>query len=151
MRGALVLALLGAAGCGTEDGPLALPDLDVEMLRGRVQPMFDRVCAQTSCHGEPKRPFRLYSRFGLRGPAPRRSHVLSETELDANLQMARGFLGSVGTSPESMLLRKPLREAAGGVAHGGGDQFYDRVDPDYLLLACWLEGGGLDDGWECAP
>lgn len=41
--------------------------------------------------------------------------------------------------PESLLLLKPLSEAAGGVPHGGGAKFTDRVDPTYQDFLVWIE------------
>ena len=58
------------------------------------------------------------------------------------------FLDEVTEVTESVLLSRPLRMEGGGTAHGGGDQFYDRADPSYVLLACWLTGRRYE-GLEC--
>jgi hypothetical protein len=39
----------------------------------------------------------------------------------------------------SLLLRKPLAEAAGGVAHEGGDKFFDTADGAYADFRTWVE------------
>jgi hypothetical protein len=39
----------------------------------------------------------------------------------------------------SLLLRKPLAQAAGGVAHGGGEKMHDTVDPAYRDFLAWIE------------
>ena len=75
--------------------------------------------------------------------------TLGIDELVANADMVRGFLAHEADVDafDSVLVRKPLRQAAGGVGHQGGDQFYDLADPDLLLMVCWMEGGGP----ECGP
>ncbi len=150
--GVLAAGLL-IGSCGSDlGGPEELPELDLGLLRAEVQPLFDRTCAQASCHGRVQRPFRLFSREGLRLPGHEGDKALAEEELLANLNMSRGFLLGFEDRPErSLLLRKPLPISAGGLKHLGKDPFFDRTDPSYLLLACWLSGGGLPGGPECLP
>ncbi len=144
-----VLAMLVVA-CGDDlDQPRELPALDVARMEAVIQPIWDRSCAQTSCHGDPNRPYRLYGRLGLRLPGHLGESTLSESESLANLRMSQGFLSATRVPERSLLLRKPLRDTAGGVGHAGGDQFYDRIDPDYLEMLCWLVGGGYPEAPEC--
>ncbi len=121
--------------------------LSASMLQQRVQPMFDRYCAQTACHGDPERGFFIYSPYATRLDS-RFSVGLTEAELQANLDTARAFTESTLEVTDSLLLSRPLRRAEGGTSHGGGEQFYDRGDPAYVLLTCWLLGGAFD-GQEC--
>jgi hypothetical protein len=39
---------------------------------------------------------------------------------------------------ESLILLKPLAEAKGGVAHGGGTKFSRRTDRLYVALLRWI-------------
>jgi hypothetical protein len=73
---------------------------------------------------------------------------LTAEELQANLASARTFIEGLDDVTESELLSRPLRRAAGGTSHGGGEQFYDRADAGYVLLSCWLLGGTYA-GLEC--
>jgi hypothetical protein len=58
--------------CGTTsgkppEGPIALPNLDLDFYKCKVEPIFDRGCALLGCHGtEIGRPFKLYARAKLR-------------------------------------------------------------------------------------
>ncbi len=40
---------------------------------------------------------------------------------------------------QSLLLRKPLAESAGGVLHGGGDKFHDADDPAYVSFLSFIQ------------
>ena len=121
--------------------------LSVAALRTHVQPMFDQNCAQTACHGDPARPFFLYSKYATR-IGSRFTSSLTDEELQANLESAKKLVDGAADVTDSQLLTRPLRTEAGGTSHGGGDQFYDRADPSYVLLTCWLLGGTYD-GSEC--
>lgn len=140
----------GAAGCLGEAPPEALPPLDAALLRARIQPILERDCARSSCHGDPGRPLRLYGRSSLRLPGRVPGTPIDDAELAANLAMMRGFLVGVADPGDSLVLRKPLAEAAGGAPHAGAEDPYPSRDhPAYRLLACWLAGGGpatCDDG-----
>ena len=41
----------------------------------------------------------------------------------------------------SLILTKPLNEAAGGAPHGGGNVFYDTEDPYYVGILGWIQQG----------
>ena len=156
MRLHFAIGLCAVVGCGadpvervdepTRAGPPGM--LELELLQSDVQPMFDRLCAQTACHGDPARRLFLFSSFGTRLGSE--LTPLSDDELRANLEACRGFLDGVADVTRSELLSRPLRPEAGGSPHGGGDQFYDRGDPSYVLLACWLTGGRYE-ALDCQP
>ena len=144
----LALGLGLVAACGADvspaPAPIPVPELNVETYRVHIQPMFDRLCAQASCHGDAERSFRLYSRFNLRMEGHELENVLVDDEYEANIAGARGFIEGIPSIHDSELLKKPLRAEAGGLSHAGGIQFYDRADPSYVLLACWLLGGSAE-------
>ena len=58
--------------CGTDaskppEGPLALPNLDMDYYKCQVEPIVDRLCAHMGCHGtEQGRLYRVYARCRLR-------------------------------------------------------------------------------------
>jgi hypothetical protein len=126
----VVLAAAVAAGCEAERTPpfdpglpgLQMPPLDQKVFMSEVLPLFDRRgCASIHCHGSGTHPFPLtggaYADLDFYRTA-------DQVEFD--------------DPPSSLLLLKPLAEAAGGVPHNAGDIFLDRTDPDYLILARWI-------------
>jgi hypothetical protein len=145
-RGAWLLAAALGVGCGPLDArPVVTPpELDPATFARDVQPMYGRLCAQSACHGDPARSFSLYHPGSLRIDDDWRRPTLSDAELAANLEASRLELVGLEDLLESRLLTKPLRVAAGGTTHGGGEQFFDRGDPDFVILACWLLGGAED-------
>ncbi len=107
----------------------------------------EKHCGSLDCHGQPGRPLRVYSQFGMRldpndvpGGRPR-----TDDELNANYLAVIGLEPEImsqvasdhGADPERlMLIRKPL----GTERHKGGQIFSDQSDPGYLCLTSWLRG-----------
>lgn len=150
--GILSCALLLACEPAEESStPAPVPSSSRTTYQAHVQPLMDQLCAQTACHGVASRPLHLYSRFSLRMPEHAREPGLVAAELDANIETLTSFLEGLPDLLDTELLTKPLRPEAGGVGHGGGAQFYDRADPAYVLLACWILGGGEEGGTACRP
>lgn len=145
-----ILASLALALCACQVDPRVHAELDRDYFRCRVQPILDGSCAMLECHGDEERPLRVFSRNRLRlDLAATKSSTglglpLSEPELDANYESAASF--AVSPPEDSLLVRKPLDESAGGYLHDGrelydeGDVFADAEDPDYLVLLAWLDG-----------
>jgi hypothetical protein len=52
--------------------------------------------------------------------------------------LASGYV-NVDDPPQSLLLLKPLAEAAGGVQHGGHDKFANQEDVAYRGFLAWIE------------
>lgn len=153
-RALLVLAI--AAGCAQDglDAAATPPALDAPFFRCEVEPVLAARCAFLACHGSARRPFRLFARNRLRLDAPidQRALPLSAAEEAANYDQARGFAGDA-TRP-SLLLLKPLAEAAGGWYHRGdlygqGDVFASTDDPGYDAIARWT--GGATAPADCTP
>lgn len=148
----MVLAILLSGGCqaGLEDG-LAPAPLDEPFFRCRVQPVLTQSCAAFACHGDARRFLRVFARNRLRlgGTEADRNAFLSEGERGHNYAAASALVVP-GRPDESLLLRKPLDERAGGYFHqgahifGGGDVFLDREDSDYQVIAQWIEGATED-------
>lgn len=144
----ILILTLYLVGCGITRGeppPEGPSPLDAAAFEAHVWPLFEAQCAQPSCHGSAERSFTLYGpralRLGGLGPlAP-----ISAEELSADHQAAYRLLEGLDDPLRSILLLKPLRPEAGGLVHEGGSQFYDRSDPGFLTLACWISGSG--DCW----
>jgi hypothetical protein len=116
----------------------------LDRFSASIEPALELRCAQGGCHGRADRPFTLYAPGAYRMD-PSRTNLaepLTDAEVATNaLRVAA--LASSGDPEGSIVLRKPLAIAAGGLHHGGGDVFLDRTDRDYLALREWLAS--------CAP
>ena len=152
-RGAARCALL-LAGCwlatACVDNPVWLPDLDPAFHRCQVEPVFDHSCATLACHGDGRRPFHVFTRNRLRlaGDATDLNQPLTEAEIAANFDNARGFLAD--RPQDSWLLKKPLEQSAGGYFHLGKHQFAgpdvwaSTDDAEYQVVLQWLRGATDD-------
>lgn len=142
-------ALAGCQAGLDEERPL--PALDEAFFRCRVQPVLTKNCSALACHGDGRRYLRLFGRNRLRfgGTEAQRNAFTRDTERAANFNAARAFVDPEHPE-ESLLLLKPLDQAAGGVYHGGatrygkGDVFRNGDDPDYKVLVSWVQGGKED-------
>lgn len=140
MRAAILggcLAVVGCAGPDVAAEPLELGPLD--MFADTVEPHLEERCASGGCHAREERPLRLYAPGQLRADPARTwlDEGLDGDELLANARSLAAF--ALDATPEDCLaLRKPLSVRAGGVHHGGGDQFVDASDPAYRAIERWL-------------
>lgn len=145
----LVLALaLALAGCaGDLEQPRTLAALDRPYFDCNVQPVLTTYCGQLACHGTSERYFHVYSRNRLRDDADetQRNAFLRDSERTHNFEAARALV-DIDAPDDSLLLRKPLEQAAGGAYHRGatlyraGNVFDDSNDPDYQVIAQWIDG-----------
>lgn len=146
----VVLSASALAGCpeglDSEVGAREV-ELDEAFYRCRVQPILIKSCAGFLCHGDTKRFFRLFGsnrlRYGL-PPDKRNSPILPE-ETAYNFASAAAFVDR--TDPDkSLLLTKPLDQAAGGNYHGGatefgqGDVFLSKDEADFVTISAWVAG-----------
>lgn len=147
----LLASLLAIAACrsGLED-QAALPALDEPYFRCRVQPVLTKSCGAFACHGDGARFFRLFGRDRLRfgGTEEQRNAFMRDEERAANFNSARAMVNA-DNPEESLLLKKPLEQAAGGYYHGAvklgtANVFPNKDDPDYKTLAAWV-GGAKED------
>ena len=150
-----------------DEGPTALPSLDLNFYKCRVQPVVDLTCAMIGCHGkEAGRPYKVYARGRLRSDEPVCGGIcnqdcsvmvsaqvvssanhhcsgrapLTTREWTTNFDNARATLIGV-TPPEATLLTMPLKGSAS--AHAGVKVFADTTDPRYQALLQWLQGATL--------
>jgi hypothetical protein len=145
---ALAAAAAFAAACQKDlDAPLEPAALDRPFFDCRVQPVLTKNCAALACHGAPGRYFKVFARNRLRltGPESERNVFMRAEERAHNFNAARAFVDLEEPS-RSLLLTKPLDQAAGGAFHVGatlfkaGDVFATTEDPDYQVLAQWIAG-----------
>jgi hypothetical protein len=136
----LAIALLAAAACGTDSGgSQALVDLDADAYARDVHPILEARCATLDCHGVGDRPLRLYAETGLRARDELRDQPIEPEELAADVRAIEAI--DPGAAPaDSLFIRKPLAESAGGVFHEGGDLWTSRDDPQLLCALAWLSG-----------
>jgi hypothetical protein len=145
---------LASTGCLQQDleAPATLAKVDEAFFRCRVQPVLATTCAFFVCHGDGRRPFRVYARNRLRLGKTEltRNEPLTTEERQANFAAARAFVDPEHPA-DSLLLSKPLdRDRAQGRFHrgaeifGGGDVFPSREDPDFRVLLRWAEGATAD-------
>lgn len=146
---ALTVALsLLALTCQSElDAGAKSAVLDEPFFRCRVHPVLIKTCAQLACHGNGTRYFRLFGRNRMRlgGTEAQRNSLILPAERCHNFEAASAFVDA-SEPDDSLLLRKPLEQSAGGYYHGGasqfgaGDVFSARTDPDFKVLAEWVAG-----------
>lgn len=134
--------------------PTSEPALDQPYFNCQVQPILTKSCAMFACHGADgtngtnSRFFRVYARNRLRTPdipEAQRSSALTTAERAANFAAARALV-DLNSVDDSVLLLKPLEQAAGGSFHRGaeifgmGNVFADQSDADFQTLRKWAQG-----------
>ena len=138
--GFVVMAALLAAAAAPLMTLRAAPALDYEFFKARVQPVFlqkrDGHTRCYVCHAESNNAFRL-ERLSAG------ASTWSEEQSRKNFEMA-SILVNPGDPATSRLLQQPLApEAGGNVFHSGGRQFASKDDPNWKILADWVNGEKL--------
>ena len=138
--------------------PVASPPLDQPYFRCHVQTVLTKSCTMFACHGADgtsgtkSRYFRVYARSRLRvagTPEAMRNSIFTAAEYHANF-IAASDLVDPAAADDSLLLRKPLEQGAGGYFHRGadlygqGNVFASRADADFVLLSTWAHGATED-------
>ena len=136
----VVMTALLAAAAASSIASRAAPALDYEFFKMRVQPIFlqkrDGHTRCYVCHAE------SYNAFRLERLSPGAS-TWSEEQSRKNFEMA-SILVNPGDPTTSRLLQQPLApEAGGNVFHSGGRQFASKDDPNWKILADWVNGEKL--------
>ncbi len=147
-----VAGALALGGCqpGLQD-ERQLPELDEAYFRCRVQPILTKSCAAFACHGDPYRYFTLFARNRLRsgGDESERNTFMRIEERAFNLTSSLAYVDPVAAE-DSLLLRKPLDQSAGGFYHGGavtygaGDVFLATDEAAYQTILDWIGGASED-------
>ena len=118
----------------------AAPALDYDFFKTRVQAVFlEKRPAHTRCyicHAEANNGFRL-ERLS---PG---ATVWNEEQSRKNFEMTAKLVNA-GDPDTSRLLMQPLApEGGGNVFHSGGRQFASKDDPNWKVLADWVNGKKL--------
>jgi len=124
---ALIAFALGSAAFGA--------GLDFEAYRARVEPVFLKKRTGHArcvvCHESNN------SAFHLEALAPGKT-AWSEAQSRRNFEIVSRLVVP-GKAAESRLLLHPLAPGAGGdYFHGGGRQFASREDPEWKVIAEWI-------------
>lgn len=138
-RRVLPLVLL-LAGCAPEQSYQPLPADDVDVYIATVHPIMEARCGTIDCHGDPRRPLRLYSETGLRMGADRDLPLTAE-EYAANALALVSIDPTPARLEQHLVLSKPVR---GGVDHQGGVLWDSVAEPQYVCVRGWLGGTASD-------
>jgi hypothetical protein len=164
-----------ANACGTtvnkpNEGPIPLPDLDLDFYKCKVEPIFDRGCAMMGCHGtaagDTTRQFQVFARGrrrntqqvpamcldqGMQDLAKGSGTIMcygwsahTDAEWQNNFNSARAQMVGVQNPDDCDLLAQPLTKA-----HTGVHLWQSKSDPDYMTISSWLMGAKL--GSTCNP
>lgn len=142
--------LLGVAskvelGCQSDAPVEQTPSADVQAFRNEAYPVLMRDCGFNACHGVQERFLIVFGPNRARiDPATHHDTPVQPLELEVTHERARSMLVTSGPVTTSLLLTKPLEKSAGGVGHGGVDDFdrnvYQSVDdPGYVALLKWAQ------------
>src|SRR5262249_7945391 len=136
-RLAVVIAASAVLVAASQMALRAAPTLDYEFFKTRVQPIFlEKRPTHTRCyvcHAESNNGFRL-ERLSPGATA------WTEEQSRKNFEMASKLVNP-GDPDTSRLLMQPLApEGGGNIFHSGGRQFASKDDPDWKMLAAWVNG-----------
>ena len=140
MPGRLTMVVAVALGVGFVCELAAAPALDFETFKSRVEPVFlqkrDGHTRCYVCHVESNNNFRLEKL----SPG---SSAWTEEQSRKNFEMTSKLVNA-GDPDTSRLLMQPLApEGGGNVFHSGGRQFASKDDPNWKVLADWVNGKKL--------
>ena len=135
-----VMVVVMTIGLAPQPASRGAPALDYEFFKARVEPIFlqkrDGHTRCYVCHAESNNAFRL-ERLADGASS------WSEEQSRKNFAMASRLVNP-GDPATSRLLQQPLApEAGGNVFHSGGRQFASKDDPNWKILADWVNGKQL--------
>jgi len=110
--------------------------LDYDMFKAKVEPLFlEKRAGHARCYvcHSTGTPFRLQ-------PLSAGATAWTDDESQKNFEAVKRFV-LPGVPLKSRLLTMPLAAEAGGVAfHPGGKHWQSQDDPEWKLLAAWVNG-----------
>ena len=147
LSAALLLGVVSniAMGCQSETAVDQTPSADMDTFREEAYPVLMRDCGFNACHGVQERFLIIFGPNRARiDPATHHDTPVLPLEMEVTHARARSMLVTSGPVTSSLLLTKPLEKNAGGVGHGGVDDFNRNVyqsvdDPGYVALLKWAQ------------
>jgi hypothetical protein len=138
--GHLAIAAIVALALQAVSATAAEPALDYEYYKTRVEPVFLKKRPGHArcmvCHVESNNAFRLQKFSG-------KQESWADDESRKNFTLVSALV-TPGNPDKSHLLMYPLApEAGGSIYHSGGRQFGGKDDPDWKILAAWVNGAKL--------
>jgi hypothetical protein len=110
--------------------------LDYDVFKAKVEPLFlEKRAGHARCYvcHSTGTPFRLQ-------PLPAGATTWTDDQSQKNFEAVKRFV-LPGVPLKSRLLTMPLAAEAGGVAfHPGGKHWQSQDDPEWKLLAAWVNG-----------
>lgn len=131
--------LLGLLACNTGADPEVVSDLNLGFYECQVQPLMDRSCAFSGCHGNPARPLSIFSTSKVRIVTTElRGEPLTDKELCSNFYRALAF--ATPDPSESQLITKPTTLDGYASQYHAGNYMFGPDDPEALCLTAWMQG-----------
>jgi hypothetical protein len=136
----VVVAAAMFALAGTSLVPAA-GTLDYEYYKAKVQPIFLEKRAGHApcvmCHAESNTILRLEK-------LPDGQSTWTEEQTRKNFDTVSKIVQAVDDPMTAKILMHPLAPEAGGDAfHSGGRQFVSKNDPDWKIIAAWVQGAKI--------
>ncbi len=132
-------ALLLLAACDNGVNPELVTDLDMGYYQCQVQPLMDRSCAFSGCHGDPARPLLVYSTSKTRIAGDELlGEGLTDKEVCANYYRVMAF--AQVDPPQSQLITKPATLDGFASQFHAGNYMFGAEDPEALCLIDWMQG-----------
>jgi len=114
----------------------ASPELDYAMFKAKIEPL---LLEKRPGHARCVVCHSTGTAFRLQALSPG-ANSWTEEQSQKNFEMVRRFV-LPGVPAKSRLLMMPLAHEAGGVAfHPGGKHWESQDDPEFKLLAEWVQG-----------
>ena len=133
------VVMVAATGCAVGEDPTPATHVDIAFFECQVQPILDRGCAFVACHGDPARPFFVYSMSKTRQAGDALlGESLTDKELCANFYRARAL--AVEPAAASQLITKPTTLDGRYSQYHEGNYLFEPDGPEVRCLTAWMEG-----------
>lgn len=152
----VVGAAVVGGGCAVDNPLEPLPQPSFAYFACAVQPVLDRDCSNSACHGNVARGMqvlspsrmRIASEYALARLAISEDDVesgihppLTGVEVAFNYEQSRGWATARSPNRPAPILDMPLAVSAGGIYHTThGDVFASPDDAGFQVIAAWLRG-----------
>lgn len=131
------VALVVAASCGTTPPDGAQSD-ELAFFESEVVPVIEASCGSAACHAARDEDFASIDATYFAFPTDDAGRIVGRERVMAAHQRAMNAISPDG-GRFAEIVRKPLDESLGGLAHRGGTQFDAMNDPDLATLTKWAD------------